>query len=171
MKERRETSPPDIIFSPTTPSVVTSFSRMVWYFVKLVLKLVRLAEAVLLHLASCWDRKNKSLLSSSSNILHTLVRRSVFLYCNSGRSLASLLSSTNPPDSTKAAIFSGIEGGGGNLLREGVTRRSCCVDPASVPASDLLPLSAPSVGLRSTEDVSQKYQILATFSKKAFKYN
>ena len=31
----------------------------------------------------------------------------------------------------------------------------CCDDPASVSASDLLPLSAPSVGLRPAEDASQ----------------
>ena len=32
-----------------------------------------------------------------------------------------------------------------------------CDDPDSVPPSDLLPLSAPSGGLRPAEDVSQVY--------------
>merc|ERR1719445_583709 len=89
IKARREFSPPDraaipawwvVIFSLTTPSAVTALSRIVLYFVRLVLKVVvRVAEAVLFHLAPCWDLRDESLFSSSSNILPASVRRSVFL--------------------------------------------------------------------------------------------
>ena len=63
MKTRRETSPPPerpfrsvgSSFSPSTTPAVSALSRMVWYFVKLV---VRASEAVLFQLAPCWDRTN-----------------------------------------------------------------------------------------------------------------